>query len=86
MNLQSLGVRYLIKLDEEKKTDGLFVIPKDSRLIPQRGIVVGVNKDNAFDLHLNQVVYLLPDSGYEITVDGVEYRSVKDVEIIAKEI
>ena len=86
MNLESLGDRYLLILDEEQKKDGIFVIPKDSRLVPQRGTVVGINKSNNLGLELYQKVYLMPNSGYVVKSNGREYLSVKNVEIIAKEI
>ena len=86
MNLESLGDRYLLVLDEEKKKDGMFLIPKDSRLVPQRGTIVGINKSNNLGLEVNQKVYLMPDSGYVVKSNGKEYLSVKNVEIIAKEI
>ena len=93
MKIQPLDDRVLIKpLETEEKTAGGIVIPDTAKEKPIRGLVEAVGNgrvlDNGerFDLCLKKGDKVLfgKYSGTEIKIEGVEYKIMKESEVLAK--
>ncbi|MBI1852528.1 MAG: co-chaperone GroES [Planctomycetes bacterium] len=93
MKIQPLDDRVLIKpLETEEKTAGGIVIPDTAKEKPIRGLVEAVGNgrvlDNGerFDLSLKKGDKVLfgKYSGTEIKIEGVEYKIMKESEVLAK--
>lgn len=76
----------------EEKTAGGIVLPEAAKEKPQQGKVVAVgpgrlNKDGvrtAPDLKTGDVVVYGKYSGTDVKVDGVEYKIMRETEVLAK--
>ena len=93
MNVKPLDDRVLVKpLESEEKTAGGIVLPDTAKEKPIRGVVEAVGSGrllengDRIDLSLmkGDKVLFGKYSGTEIKIEGVEYKIMKENEILAK--
>jgi chaperonin GroES len=93
MKIQPLDDRVLVKpLDTEEKTAGGIVIPDTAKEKPIRGLVEAVGHGRLLDngeridpcLKKGDKVLFGKYSGTEIKIEGVEYKIMKESEVLAK--
>lgn len=88
--LKPLADRVLIKpLDAEEKTKGGILIPDTAKEAPAQGEVVALGngkvkdgKEYAFSVKTGDKVLYSKYSGDEIKYDGVEYKVMKEEDIL----
>jgi chaperonin GroES len=93
MNIKPLDDRVLVKpLETEEKTAGGIVLPDTAKEKPIKGVVeaVGIGRilenGDRLDLSIKKGDKVLfgKYSGTEIKIEGVEYKIMKESEILAK--
>jgi chaperonin GroES len=93
MNVKPLDDRVLVKpLETEEKTPGGIVLPDTAKEKPIRGLVEAVGSgrllDNGERIDLSvkkgDKVLFGKYAGSEIKIEGVEYKIMKESEILAK--
>ena len=93
MNIRPLDDRVLVKpLETEEKTAGGIVLPDTAKEKPIRGLVEAVGSgrllDNGERIDLSvkkgDKVLFGKYSGTEIKIEGVEYKIMKESELLAK--
>jgi len=91
MKFRPLHDRVLIKvLDSEEKTSGGIIIPDTAKEKPQEGEVVAVGpgamndtgKLAPMDVKVGDIVLFGKWSGTEVKIDGKEYSSMKESDIM----
>jgi chaperonin GroES len=85
ISFKPLADRVLVKpaAAEEKTASGLF-IPDTAKEKPQRGEIVAVGngkKDEPLSVKVGDQVLYGKYAGTEITIDGVEYLMMKELDI-----
>ena len=92
MNVKPLADRVLIKPSEtEEEKRGEIIIPDTAKEKPQQGEVMEVGpgrttddaKKIAMEVKKGDKVLYGKYSGTEVTIDGVEYKIMKEDEILA---
>ncbi|MGE3171155.1 MAG: co-chaperone GroES [Planctomycetota bacterium] len=92
-NLRPLDDRVVLKvLDAEETSAGGIVLPDTAKEKPQRGTVAAVgdgkiNKDGKRtkpDVKKGDVVLFGKYAGSDVQVDGVDYKILRESEILAK--
>ena len=92
MNVKPLADRVLIKPSEtEEEKRGEIIIPDTAKEKPQQGEVMEVGpgrmtddgKKVAMEVKKGDKVLYGKYSGTEVTIDGVEYKIMKEDEILA---
>ena len=93
MNIKPLDDRVLVKpLDTEEKTTGGILIPDTAKEKPIRGLVEAVGSGRLLDngerldlsLKKGDKVLFGKYAGTEIKIEGVEFKIMKENEILAK--
>jgi chaperonin GroES len=93
MKLRPLDDRVVIEpLEAEEKTAGGIVLPDAAREKPQRGRVIAVGpgkrlEDGSFAkvaLEKGDEVIFGKYSGSEVTVDGTEFKIMRESDVLAK--
>ena len=93
MKLRPLDDRVVVKpLDAEEKTAGGIVLPDTAKEKPQRGKVTSVGPGKLLDdgaraaiaVSVGDEVLFGKYSGNEVKVDGVEYKILRESDILAK--
>lgn len=93
MKLRPLDDRVVVEpLEAEEKTAGGIVLPDTAREKPQRGRVVAVGpgkrlEDGSFakiPLEKGDEVIFGKYAGSDVTVDGVEYKILRESDVLAK--
>jgi chaperonin GroES len=93
MKLRPLDDRVVVEpLEAEEKTPGGIVLPDTARERPQRGRVVAVGpgkrlEDGSFAkiaLEKGDEVIFGKYAGSDVTVDGVEYKILRESDVLAK--
>ncbi|MDZ4849491.1 MAG: co-chaperone GroES [Pirellulaceae bacterium] len=93
VNLRPLDDRVVVKpLDAEETTAGGIVLPDSAREKPQRGKVVAVGPGKLLDsgnrgqlsVSVGDEVIFGKYGGSEVEVDGVDYKILRESDILAK--
>jgi chaperonin GroES len=93
MKLRPLDDRVIVKpSDAEEKTAGGIVLPDTAKEKPQRGKVISVGPGKLLDdgtraacaVAVNDEVLFGKYSGNEVKVDNVEYKILRESDILAK--
>jgi chaperonin GroES len=93
MKLRPLDDRVIVKpLEAEEKTAGGIVLPDTAKEKPQRGKVISVGPGKILDdgsraavaVAVNDEVLFGKYSGNEVKVDNVEYKILRESDILAK--
>lgn len=93
MPLQPLDDRVVVEIEAaESKTQGGIVLPETAKEKPQRGEIVAVGNGKllasgeraACSLSTGDRVIFGKYSGTEVKYDGVEYKILKESDILAK--
>ncbi|HMO35246.1 MAG TPA: co-chaperone GroES [Gemmatales bacterium] len=93
MKLRPLDDRIVVKpLEAEEKTAGGIVLPDTAKEKPQRGKVISVGPGRLLDdgnraavaVAVNDEVIYGKYAGSEVKVDGVEYKILRENDILAK--
>jgi chaperonin GroES len=93
MNIRPLDDRVVVEpLEAEEKTAGGIVLPDAAKEKPQRGKVISVGKGKVLDDGSRAPVGVVKGdevifgkySGSEVKVDGVEYKILRESDILAK--
>ena len=93
MPLQPLDDRVVVEIEAaESKTQGGIVLPETAKEKPQRGKIVAVGNGKlmasgervACSLNEGDRVIFGKYSGTEVKYDGVEYKILKESDILAK--
>jgi chaperonin GroES len=93
MNIRPLDDRVVVEpLEAEEKTAGGIVLPDAAKEKPQRGKVISVGKGKLLDdgsraavgVSKGDEVLFGKYSGSEVKVDGVEYKILRESDILAK--
>jgi chaperonin GroES len=93
MKLRPLDDRIVVKpLDAEEKTAGGIVLPDSAKEKPQRGKVISVGPGKLLDdgtraavaVAVNDEVIYGKYAGSEVKVDNVEYKILRENDILAK--
>jgi len=93
MNIRPLDDRVVVEpLEAEEKTAGGIVLPDAAKEKPQRGKVISVGKGKLLDDGARAAVGVVKGdevifgkySGSEVKVDGVEYKILRESDILAK--
>jgi chaperonin GroES len=93
MNIRPLDDRVVVQaLEAEEKTAGGIVLPDAAKEKPQRGKVISVGKGKVLDDGSRAPVGVVKGdevifgkySGSEVKVDGVEYKILRESDILAK--
>ena len=93
MKLRPLDDRIVVKpLDAEEKTAGGIVLPDSAKEKPQRGKVISVGPGKQLDdgsraaiaVVINDEVIYGKYSGSEVKIDGVEYKILRENDVLAK--
>jgi chaperonin GroES len=93
MKLRPLDDRVVVKpLDAEEKTAGGIVLPDTAKEKPQRGKVTSVGPGKLLDdggraalaVAVGDEVLFGKYSGNEVKVDNVEYKILRESDILAK--
>ena len=93
MALRPLDDRVVLKvLDAEEKTSGGIVLPDSAREKPQRGKVTAVGEGRLLksgnrqkpDVAKGNIVLFGKYTGSDVEIDGVEYKIMRESEILAK--
>jgi chaperonin GroES len=93
MKLRPLDDRVIVKpLEAEEKTAGGIVLPDTAKEKPQRGKVISVGPGKLLDdgsraacaVAVNDEVLFGKYSGNEVKVDNVEYKILRESDILAK--
>ena len=93
MKLRPLDDRVVVKpLDAEEKTAGGIVLPDTAKEKPQRGKVTSVGPGKLLDdgtraalaVSIGDEVLFGKYSGNEVKVDNVEYKILRESDILAK--
>ena len=93
MKLRPLDDRIVVKpLDAEEKTAGGIVLPDSAKEKPQRGKVISVGPGKHLDdgsraavaVSVNDEVIYGKYSGSEVKIDGVEYKILRENDVLAK--
>jgi chaperonin GroES len=93
MKLRPLDDRVIVKPSEaEEKTAGGIVLPDTAKEKPQRGKVISVGPGKLLDdgsraavaVAVNDEVLFGKYSGNEVKVDNVEYKILRESDILAK--
>lgn len=91
MKLQPLGDRVIVKqVEAETKTAGGIIIPETAKEKPQEGKVIAVGtgkiidgKKVELDVKKGDKILFSKYGGDEIKLDGVEYKILKEEDILA---
>ena len=93
INLRPLDDRVVVKpLEAEETTAGGIVLPDSAREKPQRGKVVAVGPGKLLDsgnrgqlsISVGDEVIFGKYGGSEVEVDGVDYKILRESDILAK--
>jgi chaperonin GroES len=93
VNLRPLDDRVVVKpLEAEETTAGGIVLPDSAREKPQRGKVVAVGPGKLLDsgnrgqlsVSIGDEVIFGKYGGSEVEVDGVDYKILRESDILAK--
>ena len=93
MKLKPLDDRVLVEpLEAEEKTAGGIVLPEAAKEKPQQGKVVSVGPGESLpggsrapmDVQEGDVVVYGQYAGTDVTLDGVDYKILRESEILAK--
>ncbi len=93
ISFKPLDDRVVIEvLEAEEKTTGGIVIPDTAKEKPQKGKVLALGpgklldsgKRGAFSIKKNDVVLFGKYSGQDITVEGKEFKIMRENEILAR--
>lgn len=93
VNLRPLDDRIVVKpLEAEETTAGGIVLPDSAREKPQRGKVVAVGPGKLLDsgnrgqlsVSIGDEVIFGKYGGSEVEVDGVDYKILRESDILAK--
>ena len=93
MNLKPLGDRLIVQaLEEEETTASGIVLPDTAKEKPQRGKVTAVGagrllksgKRAAIQLKVGDQILFGKYAGTEVTVNEVEFKILRESEILAK--
>ncbi len=93
VNLKPLDDRIVIEvLEAEERTAGGIVLPDTAKEKPQKGKVVALGsgkqtedgKRATFSVKKNDLVLFGKYSGQDITVDGKEYKIMREGEVLAR--
>ncbi|MFW0776943.1 MAG: co-chaperone GroES [Rickettsiales bacterium] len=91
MNIKPLGDRIVVEASEqEEKTAGGIIIPDNAKEKPKQGKVLAVGpgaKDEngkriPMDVEVGDIVLFTQWAGSDIKVDGVEYKVLKESDVI----
>ena len=83
MKLEALDGKAILRLDPTKETNSNgMIIPKQFRKKTVRATVIG--DTNIEGIEEGDVVYLAPDSGYEVTYEKETFVVVQKYEILVK--
>lgn len=82
MTIKALGKKIIIDLVElELKKDSILIIPNDRKMLTGVVIAMGIEVDDG--LEVGDVVFMLPESGIEVKINGYVYYSIVEHQIIA---
>ena len=93
VKIKPLDDRVVIEvLEAEEKTAGGIVLPDSAKEKPQKGKIIAVGPgrllDNgeraAFSVKVKDIVLYGKYSGQDITIDGKEYKIMRENEILAR--
>ena len=93
MALRPLDDRVVLKvMDAEEKTAGGIVLPDTAREKPQRGKVTAVGEGRLLkdgkrlkpDVKKGDVVLFGKYTGSDVVIDGVDFKIMRETEILAK--
>ncbi len=93
MALRPLDDRVVLKvMDAEEKTAGGIVLPDTAREKPQRGKVTAVGEGRLLkdgirlkpDVKKGEIVLFGKYTGSDVVIDGVEFKIMRETEILAK--
>jgi co-chaperonin GroES (HSP10) len=81
--IKALGKRIIVEVVnlETPKASLLLIVPTGKELITARVIAVGSEVDHNVD-YLD-IVYLYPGTGREVKIDGSEYLSITEDQVLA---
>ena len=87
IKIKPLADRVLIKpMEAEQKTASGIIIPDTAKEKPQKGTIISVGpgtKDEKMEVKPGDVVLYGKYAGTEITIDGVDYLIMKQLDILA---
>lgn len=80
--IKALGKRLIVEeVKLQPKKESLLILPDDKTNITAVVLAFGGEVDKGIDL--GDIVYLLHDTGIPISINGVEYLSIVENQIIA---
>ena len=87
IKIKPLADRVLIKpMEAEQKTASGIIIPDTAKEKPQKGTIISVGpgtKDEKMEVKPGDVVLYGKYAGTEITIEGVDYLIMKQMDILA---
>lgn len=71
----------VIELEEQEQPKSFLIVPKKKEQVRAQIVAMGTEVDQNLDI--DDVVFLPPDTGIELEIDGERYLSISENQILA---